>query len=194
MDSDLIALETMIAAKDTADFTFWIMIGTWVAGIATALAVTISLYVTVTQKLVRLRLDATERVIISPLEKFGDISPRGMSFKITNLSNFPVQINQIGLKAVGLPWEEKKYWFLDLGRQQQGDSLPKRIEQGEQCHLWMPLDDRQDDWFEYLSNIISEANSKPRKMRFVVTTSFGKSPSFKFTKQILERLNAVKKS
>ncbi|WP_337026090.1 hypothetical protein [Pantoea eucrina] len=194
MDSDLIALETMLAAKDTADFTFWIVIGTWVAGIATALAVIISLYVTVNQKRVRLRFNMSEKVLLSPLTAFGDSSPRGVYFQITNLSDFPVQINNLGLSCASLPWLQKKYWHLIIKRNQLGDSLPKRIEQGEQCHLWIPLDDGQDDWFEYLSNIISEANCKPREMRLVVTTSFGKSPSFKFPKQILERLDAVKKA
>lgn len=191
MDSDLIALETMLAAKDTADFTFWIMIGTWVAGIATALAVIISLYVTVNQKRVRLRFDMSEKVVLSPLDSFGDSSPRGVSFKITNLSDFPVQINNLGLNCTSFPWQEKKYWYLKIDRNQLGDSLPKRIEQGEQCHLWIPLDDREEDWFQYLSKIISKANCKPEKMRIVVSTSFGKSPNFKFSRQILERLNAA---
>lgn len=191
MDSDFIALETMLAAKETVVFTFWIMIGTWVAGIATALAVIISLYVTVNQKIVRLRFNVSEREILSPLSPFGDSSPRGVSFQITNLSDFPVQINHLGLQSKSLPWQEKKYWFLRVDGNQNGDTLPKRIEQGEECHLWIPLDNREEDWFEYLSKRISEANCKPEKMRVVVTTSFGRSPRFKFSKQILERLNAA---
>ncbi|HIE5440267.1 TPA: hypothetical protein ACXNQ3_001380 [Serratia marcescens] len=190
MDSDLIALETMLMAKDTADFTFWIMIGTWVAGIATALAVIISLYVTINQKRVRLRFNVGEREVVSPLIPFGDSNPRGVFFQITNLSNFPVQVNHLGLRCSRLPWQDEKYWFLRIDKHAYGDSLPKRIEQGEQCNLWIPLDGQDNDWYKRTFKVISEANSKPEKMRVVVTTSFGKSPSFKFSKEILKRLNA----
>lgn len=194
MAVDYISYETMKAARDTADFTFWIMIGTWVAGIATSFAVILTLYVTVNQKRVRLSCVVGEKIIVSPLHSFGDAESRGISFVITNKSNFPVQINHLGLRCKSYPWQEKKYWFLKIDKHPYGDSIPKKIEQGEQCHLWIPLDEREDDWYKYLSGIIYKAGRKPERMRIVVTTSFGKSPSFKLPKKILESLNTAQAS
>ncbi|EPE0659212.1 hypothetical protein ACSFR1_001915 [Escherichia coli] len=191
MAVDYLSYEAMLAAKDTAKYTYWIMIGTWVAGIATSLAVIITLYVTANQKRVKLRFDISEKVMVSALAHLGDSEPKGISFQITNISDIPVLVNKLGLSYKTLPWKKGGYWFLKLDPHPYSDTLPKRLEQGEVCHLWLPLDERNDDWYAYLSNIISKAGKKPEQMRVVVTTSYGKSPSFKFSPQIIEKLKSA---
>ncbi|TDX18496.1 hypothetical protein EDF88_0982 [Buttiauxella sp. BIGb0552] len=193
MSVDYLAYETMQAAKETALYTYWIMLGTWLAGIATSAAVIITLYVTYNQKRVRLKFDVAERVVVSPLSVVGDANSTGISFTITNLSSFPVTVSKIGLGNFRFPWQESKYWFLKIDRHPLGNQLLMKIEQGEQCHLWIPLDDREDDWYKYLSEIISKADLTPNKMRVLISTTFGRTPRFKFSKQIQEKLNDAQK-
>lgn len=189
MDVNYIAYETMQATRETALFTYWIMLGTWLAGIATSAAVIITLYVTYNQKRVRLKCEVAERIMFSPLPSIGDVNQRGISFIITNLSTFPVTINKIGLGNFRLPWQKRQYWLLRVDGHACSDKLPIRIEEGEQCHYWISLDDRNEDWYQYLSGIISKAGLTPKKMRILITTSFGRTPRFKFSKQMQESLN-----
>ncbi|HII0005402.1 TPA: hypothetical protein ACYX6I_000445 [Klebsiella variicola] len=44
MNADYISYESLVAARDAAKWAYWSMIGTWVAGLATFLAVLVSLY------------------------------------------------------------------------------------------------------------------------------------------------------
>ncbi|MGV3785335.1 hypothetical protein [Citrobacter freundii] len=194
MNADLISFETLQAAKETAAYTFWIMIGTWVAGVGTSAAVAVSLYVTITQRWCRLLFNLSEMVIISPLSVVGDPPERGLSFVITNLSSFPVSINNIGLKTVWRPWKETKYWYLDIVPHPFSQGLPTRLDPGEECKLWITLEGKNKDWFEYFSKIIAEAGKKPNHMKIVVSTSFGKSPSFKMPKWLIEKLNGIQAS
>lgn len=194
MAVDYLSYETLLAAKDTARYTYWIMIGTWIAGIATSLAVIISLYVTLNQKRVRLRFDISERVMVGGLSHLSGGDPKGVSFQITNVSDFPVLISKLGLCCKTLPWQKEMYWFLKLEPHPYSDSVPKRIEQGEVCSLWLPLDEREDDWYAYLADVISKAGKKPEQMRIVITTSYGKSPRFKLSPEIIKKLNSAKSS
>lgn len=194
MSFDYLAYKTLQAAQDTALYTYWIMLGTWLAGVATSAAVIITLYVTYNQKRVRLNFDVAERVVISPLSVVGDTNSKGISFTITNLSTFPVTLSKIGLGNFRFPWQESKYWFLKIDRHPLGNQLPMRLEQGEECHLWIPLDGREDDWYQYLAEIISKADLTPEKMRVLISTTFGRTPRFKFSEQILEKLNEAKKN
>ncbi|EOJ9253605.1 hypothetical protein [Klebsiella michiganensis] len=192
MAVDYLSYETLLAAKDTARYTYWIMIGTWIAGIATSLAVIITLYVTLNQKRVRLRFDISEKIVVGGLSHLIGGDPKGVSIQITNVSDIPVLINKLGLSCKKLPWQEEMYWFLKLDRHPYSDSLPKRLEQGEVCSLWLPLDERDDDWYAYLADIISKAGKQPEQMRVVITTSYGKSPRFKFSPEIVKKLNSAK--
>ncbi|MGV4260951.1 hypothetical protein [Citrobacter freundii] len=194
MAVDYLSYETLLAAKDTARYTYWIMIGTWIAGIATSLAVIITLYVTINQKRVRLLFNISERIMIGGLSHLSGGDPKGVSFRITNVSDIPVLISQLGLTYKNLPWQKTEYWFLKLDPHPYSDSLPKRLEQGEVCSLWLPLNERDDDWYAYLADIISKAGKKPEQMRVVITTSYGKSPRFKLSPEIIKKLNSAKSS
>lgn len=44
MNADYISYESLVAARDAAKWAYWSMIGTWVSGLATFLAVLVSLY------------------------------------------------------------------------------------------------------------------------------------------------------
>lgn len=193
MSVDYLAYKTMQVAQDTALYTYWIMIGTWLAGVATSAAVIITLYVTYNQKRVRLKFDVAEKVIVSQLSVVGDPNYKGVSFTITNLSTFPVTVSNLGLGNFRFPWQESKYWYLKIDSHPLSNQLPMKLEQGEQCHLWIPLDERRDDWYQYLSGIISKADLTPKKMRVLISTTFGRTSRFKFSKQILEKLNEANK-
>lgn len=47
MDFNTIDFESMLAAKEAAYWSFWTMIGTWIAGLATLSAVIVSLYLSI---------------------------------------------------------------------------------------------------------------------------------------------------
>lgn len=66
MDTDLIAFETLIAAQETAKWTYWMMFATWFAGAATFSAVVLTLYIANRKPVPSLKITASN-VIISPL-------------------------------------------------------------------------------------------------------------------------------
>lgn len=45
MTDNEIAIQALLAAKNSADWAFWAMIGTWFSGIATFMAVCLTLYI-----------------------------------------------------------------------------------------------------------------------------------------------------
>ncbi|HAX9712339.1 hypothetical protein O3T12_18110 [Serratia marcescens] len=195
MNTDIIAFEQLLSAQEVARFTFWIMIGTWVAGVATSLAVMITLYVTYNQKRVRLSCDISEREIVGGLSSFFDDgqNDKGISFNITNNSVFPVTLSKVGMSNACFPWQKKKYFFLNIDIHQHSNKLPMKLESGEQCHFWIPLNEKGDEWFEYMAGVISSAGLTPNKMRIVVSTTFGGSPRFKYSNDILRKLNSYKR-
>jgi hypothetical protein len=68
-----------------------------------------------------------------------------------------------------------------------------KLESGEQCHFWIPLNEKGDEWFEYMAGVISSAGLTPNEMRVVVSTTFGSSPRFKYSNDILRKLNSYKR-
>ena len=97
MDTDIIALESLFVAKDaltvakeTADWTFWMTIGTWVSGIATFFAVITSLYIACRKPVAHVEASIYVGDYIYDGHTF-----RGEFYHVTNLGLLPIMVGAI---------------------------------------------------------------------------------------------------
>lgn len=189
MDADLISYESMIAAKETARWTFWIMWATWFAGVATFGAVVLSLWLARRGEKIDIKCSVGIKDLIVK-NALGISIKSGVAIEITNATRFPVTISNIG-------WDCGKGLFL---HQQFGDKesdvIPKKLDYGERCFLWIELT-QTDNWFEQVANSLIK-NKKTRKIgkiRLLVSTTttkpFKVKPDDNLLKQMSETIENI---
>jgi hypothetical protein len=107
----------------------WNAIGTWVAGLATVVAVVVSLWFATRRDRVKLNVVAGVRLVIA-----GDGSPprEFVSISATNLGERPVTISIIGWR-IGTG-KKRKFCVQTLGDRESHD-YPKRLDHGEAANF-----------------------------------------------------------
>lgn len=190
MDADIIAFESLQAAKDAAHWAFLAMVGTWFAGIATFAAVLVSLHLSRATTKVKLKCNIAERIIITALNNGTNHQEPGIAFQITNLALSPVKITNVGWSA-----GKGKYWMQQFGHAS-SERLPKKLDYGEEAFLWVSLKADQEPENEWFRKIAYEFNKKAvniNKIKCAVTTSTGGTINFKPDKKLLEKLGMYMK-
>lgn len=185
MDSDIIAFESLQAAKEAANWAFWAMAGTWFAGIATFAAVFVSLRLSRATTKVKLKCNVAERVIITALTNGTTRQEPGIAFQITNLSISPVKITNVGWSA-----GKGKYWMQQFG-DVNSERLPKKLDYGEEVLFWVSLDEGEEpenEWFRKIAIQFKKKAAVINKVRCAVTTSTGGTINFKVDKKLLEKI------
>ncbi|OMQ22174.1 hypothetical protein [Serratia oryzae] len=186
MDSDIIAFETLLSARDallatqeTAKWTFWIMVATWVAGCATFAAVVVSLYIANRKPISRIT-STCGTAIVSPSP---GISLIGLSLNVANIGMHPVVISSITWVCNG----DKQLVF--VFNTHASDKLPKKLEHGESAMFFIEFNNFAD-WKADLLNFIEKANGKVKKLQYVVTLGTGQSVTFKPDKELMNTLTS----
>ncbi|ENY0896921.1 hypothetical protein ACFVGG_003455 [Enterobacter ludwigii] len=176
MDEKVMALAALKAATDAADWAFWSMIGTWFAGIATFLAVCVSLHLGLRKPKAHITCKASLSVFFS-----GPYKNHGVSIVITNMSLYTINVTSV-------IWEFKKsITFYQPFNSKHSMKLPQKLEYGEQATLWIDLDDNSN-WIDEVAKGLKEQGAKPKDFRCVVSTTTGESFSFKVSKSLLEQI------
>ncbi|MEB7559165.1 hypothetical protein NGC38_21885 [Kluyvera cryocrescens] len=183
MDTNLIAYETLLAAQETAKWTYWMMFATWFTGGATFAAVLVSLYLATHETKVRLKIKVDEKNLI--IER-ADISAIqfGISFEITNLSTRPVTISHIGWRC-----GKGNYWIQKLG-DAESDVLPKKIDYGERCFLWVEISEKRESWYSTIGKQLFGKRLNPEKLRLFISTTTTEPFYAKPSKQIINNLKS----
>lgn len=186
MDSDLIAFETLLAARDTllatqetARWTFWVMVATWVAGIATFAAVVVSLYIA-NRKPKSFITSTNSIAIVSPAP---GISVMGLSLEIANVGVYPVVISSITWVCGG---NQKLVLLFNSAA---SSKLPKKLEHGESAMFFIEFKNFVE-WKNDLLGFIDKAGGKLDKLEYVVKLGTGKSMSYKLSKELLNTLKS----
>lgn len=176
MDERVMALEALKAAQDAADWAFWSMIGTWFAGIATFLAVCVSLHLGLRKPKVHINCKISLSVFFN-----GPYKQNGVSIVVTNLSLYAV-------KVMSVVWVfNKSITFYQPFDSQYSMKLPQRLEYGEQATLWIDLGG-QTNWIEEIAKGLKEQGGNPKDFKCLISLSTGESFSYKVNKSLQEKI------
>ncbi|MCU3440537.1 MULTISPECIES: hypothetical protein [Enterobacter cloacae complex] len=176
MDEKVMAIATLNAARDAADWAFWSMIGTWFAGVATFLAVLTSLYIAFRDK----KSFIGGKVRLGHI--FSDIDDKSVvAISVVNRSLHAVKLKSIFWEVNG------DYEFQQLFRNPASDPLPIRLEHGDEAHYRIILNE-DDDWLRRIAMRISKVNSSPERLRCVVALSTGERVRLKIDKRIKSKI------
>lgn len=181
MDSDWISYESLLTARDallaaqeTARWTYWIMIATWVAGISTTLAVVTSLY------LANRRPKPIVNTSISAciLHPIGGGLEHGVVINVANAGAIPVVVS-------GIEWtfnaKEKIIQTFDRTR---SDSIPRTLGIGETASYYLIF--KKNDWAKNFVKSISDCEGSIEKLSFNVKIGTGKSFRHKVDKETIK--------
>lgn len=175
MDADLISYESMIAAQKAAEWAYWSMIGTWLAGFATFAAVITSLYIAKMRPKPQIKGEIT----LTALRQLG--WKKGVGIKISN-------VGQMAVNIVSIVWEfDGDTTFLhDFAPE--GHNLPLKLEHGEAGFFFIE-NDQQSPWARDVKKFILENNGEIVKLRIAVHLGTMDIFYIKPAKAVLEIIN-----
>ena len=147
----------------------WMLVGTWVAGLATLAAVMTSLYFARSAAKVRLRISVGIRVVIS-----GDGSPGKdhLCFDVTNVGERPVIITTVGW-VVGKR-KKRKYCIQPLFDPLLSPQCPIELTHGKNAMLMVSLAG-PPDWVRGFKKFLDTAGQSLKTLRAQVFTSVGQT-------------------
>lgn len=161
----------------------WNAIGTWVAGIATFLAVIVSLYLARKSESVRLKTSVGIRLIFA-----GDGSPaeEHIGFNVTNHGDRPIIINSIGWK-IGKR-KNAKYCIQPVSSKYTAQ-YPKQLAHGEQATFLVSLNVVPNWSKDFSTGFIKNLSKKNLKsLRAQIHTSLGTTIDVIPENNLLEKL------
>ncbi|MCW2484973.1 hypothetical protein J5069_03585 [Candidatus Symbiopectobacterium sp. NZEC127] len=177
MNEKEMALAALQAAKDAADWAFWSMIGTWLSGLATFLAVCVSLHLGLKKPKAQISCRIGESVFFN-----GPYKKNGVSIVVTNLSLYTVKVTSI-------IWEFKKsVSFYQPFDSQYSVKLPQKLDYGEQANFWIDLDG-DAEWIQKIAEGLKEQGAEPKDFRCVISVTTGESFTFEVNKSLMEKIN-----
>lgn len=176
MEEKLLAISMLQTAKDSAEWVFWSMIGTWFAGLATLLAVATSLYIALRDRIAFIGGKVGIGHIFTENE-----DSRVIGVKVVNRSRHAIKIKAI-YWGVGGPNELQQ-----LFRNSESDPLPIRLENGDEANYFIIIDD-DDSWFRRMAVRLKKLNTNPKKLSCIVALSTGERRRLKLDKRIKEKI------
>lgn len=154
MDEKVVALAMLQAAKDSAEWAFWSMVGTWFAGIATFLAVVVSLYIANRRPKPKIRASVSHSVALGAFKR------RGIGIEIANIGSVPVKISS-------LIWHYGGAGTLYHDFDPVSSKLPIKLEHGDSAYFFIHSDD-DVRWDRDMMNFITEQGGKAEKLRLAI--------------------------
>ncbi|EJG1207163.1 hypothetical protein CVA86_RS21880 [Vibrio parahaemolyticus] len=166
----------------TEDIQFWSMVGTWVAGIGTVLAVILSLYLAISERRVSL-------FITSGVYDFDDGSEK-MVIKIVNNGSRPVTISNPACIALQAGWFKNKK-CLGVGTNYisfpSDDKFPYQLNSGDGFDFGINLNNQDGNWLVNLKSSFLQ-NRSLSSLRVVVFPNGSKPIKAKLGKSIMRLL------
>lgn len=190
MDFNTIDFESMLAAKEAAHWSFWTMIGTWIAGLATFSAVVLSLFLSTrsTKVIISGTVELRDQVIVG-----APSIPRVLSICILNKGIPTAHISNIGWKILeGNLFEriilrKKKYFHQKFQPSNVSTQCwPAKIDYGESVYIII-------EGFLWLNKFAHELSlPEIKSLRFTITNSFGKTIYIKPADFLINEIIRVK--
>lgn len=176
MAVDYTSYESMLAARDAADWAFWSMIGTWFAGIATFGAVWVSLHIANRKPRIYLTARASLSATIT-----GDYSQIGLGVDVANISAMPITIS-------GIYWVDRKTLrMFQIFGDHPSAKLPTKLEYGESAFYFIGFSEHED-WLKIFKGELIRKNVNLKNLRVMVKLSSGDEFPFKLDKELLHAI------
>lgn len=157
MDPNYIAYEALQASRDAAEWAYWSMIGTWVAGFATLGAVVTSLYIAKMRPKPRIK----GNISLSAIKAYE--WKKGVGINIANVGQMPVNITS-------LVWHFDGDTTFMHDFAPEGQKLPIKLEHGETGFFFIE-NDQYSPWARDVKNFILENHGEIARLR--VAVNFG---------------------
>lgn len=168
-----IAIQALIAARDSANWAFWAMIGTWISGIATFMAVCLTLYVSNR----RPKPKIAGSVTISFLSG-GYASATGIGISVANQG-----LTSAIITSLTWTYGTKTSLLQFVG--EFGDNVPKRIEHGESAFFFI-RNEEGARWDADMLKEIKKQGGSVRKLRLIVHLASGDVVKIKPAKNVIQ--------
>lgn len=177
MDEKYIAYETLVATRESAQWAYWSMIGTWLSGIATFLAVVTSLYIALRKP----KAFVTGGVRLARM-LVGNDEYRCVTVRVVNQSLHSIKVSSI-------------CWVLNkdneaqqVFRNAESDILPIRLEHGEEANYRIIFDDSENDWVHRFARTLSEHKADINNLKCFVVLSTGERYRIKVYKPVKDKI------
>ena len=163
------------------------VLGTWVAGLGTLLAVIVSLYLARAQGRIKLRVVTGERQIIT---HGSNEIPNAVVVFVTNCSQRPAKVTHISWQ-IGF---RKKRHFFQIFNDPRYENLPKMLNEGEEGQFIVPykIHGNDEDRDKTVAQDFLEGSTLPRiyisTLKCVVRASVGQQFEVKVEKNLRGRL------
>ncbi|HGH4615005.1 TPA: hypothetical protein ACJIWM_000734 [Enterobacter bugandensis] len=180
MDANSISYESMIAAKEAATWAFWAMIGTWFAGIATFMAVLVSLYLANGKTRPRLKADVSWSFINGGIHTVS-----GVGITVANASQAKVVITGISW-LIGADKKLAQTFGHPLSAQ-----MPTKLEEGESAFYFIEVGENMG-WPKAILSNIRSSGGKVSKLKLSVSMASGIKKNFK-VKSLIRLLRELDK-
>ena len=174
MSPEYISLETLIANRDAAEWAFWSMIGTWLAGFATVAAVITSLYIAKMRPKPKIKGEVT----LSALKKF--MWKKGVGINIANVGQMTVNI-------VSIVWHFDGDTTFMHDFAPEGQNLPLKLEHGEAGFFFIE-NDQHSPWGRDVKQFILENHGEIEKLRIAVNLGTMDTFFIKPAKAVIEMI------
>ena len=161
MDANQIAYESLIAARESAQWAYWAMLGSWASGVATFLAVVVSLYLANRRSRPVLNISIEWCFIDSGYQIIS-----GVSVTVANAADTNVVITSIAWEMGG---NKKLAQMFDHGL---SDKMPKKLASGESAMFFVE-NDQSNSWLRALLKNIKEHNGNVDKLTACVSLASG---------------------
>lgn len=173
------------------NIAFWGMIGNWFTGLATFLAVIVSLYISNQQTRIKLKCFFGEKIkILSDGTNLG----KCIFIIITNLSLIPINIDhQFGVGVITKKrylrfWKKKKVWTLSIDSTNVSGSKNK-LSTGETSVMWIDFDKyKTNEWYRYTAKKLYRDGVKPNEIECYVYINNSIIYRFPFDSGVIEHL------
>ncbi|WP_148250572.1 hypothetical protein [Raoultella terrigena] len=182
MSAEYIAYESLVATRAAADWAFWSMIGSWVSGVATFLAVVVSLYLANRRSRPVLNISVDWCFISGGYQTIS-----GIGITVANAADTNIVITSIA-------WEmgsSKK--LAQMFDHSFSEKMPKKLASGESAMFFIE-NDQSNGWLHALLKNIRQNNGKVDKLTVCVSLASGikKRKRAKVLSAALRELNATK--
>lgn len=178
MSDNEIAIQALMAAKESANWAFWSMIGTWFSGIATFMAVCLTLYIS----------NRRPKPKIAGSVKFSFLSGGYASVK-----GIGINVANQGLTSViitSLTWTYGTNNSLLQFVGEFGDNVPKKIEHGESAFFFI-RNDEDARWASDMHKLIRNQGGRVRKLKLLVHLASGDVVKIKPAKNVIRMIESA---
>lgn len=178
MTDSEIATQALVAARESANWAFWSMLGAWFSGIATFAAVLASLFIALRKP----------KSFVKGRVRLARIFSGEEDFQVLVVTVVSQSLHSVKLSYIC--WVGgKDHEFQQLFQNAESDRLPIRLEHGDEANYRIILRDEDGCWFRRIAKRLIEANLNVKKLKCFAVLSTGERCELKIYGRVKEKIS-----